>query len=87
MKPYQSISSSNIIKTTTIAALFVAFVLLVGVTGSTSPVYAGIGTSPGPMDFWMMFFGLGFIDFDRGEYVVSPRDTTSDVIQGSAWGW
>lgn len=42
-------------KTTTIAALFVASVLLIGVAGATSPAYAGIGTSPGPLSFWDMF--------------------------------
>jgi hypothetical protein len=45
-------------KTTTIAALFVASVLLIGVAAG-NPAYAGIGTSPGPLNFWQMFFDFG----------------------------
>jgi len=59
-------------KTTTIAALFVASVLLIGVTAVASPAYAGIETSP-------------IIETSSGS--LSFLDILLSVIQGSGWGW
>ena len=60
-------------KTTTIAALFVASVLLVGGFAARSPAYAGIGTSPGSFDLSQMFFG-----FTGGDKIVISNGYTNE---------